>query len=148
MNEERHWAHVHVDPATNSVASHALDAHLRAVADGAAAFASDFGPLWARLAGLWHDLGKFRPGFQQYIRLDADAHIEGRLPQRSDKTHSAAGALHALDVFNARFGAQGASAGRILAYLIAGHHAGLGDWIAGLDDRLFGSRARQPTRAG
>ncbi len=88
-----------------------------------AAFASAFNSAdWARLAGLWHDLGKYRKGFQDYIRRshDPDAHIESRVVGR-DKTHSTAGALHALAQL-------GPLQGRVLAFLIAGHHAGLPDW--------------------
>jgi CRISPR-associated endonuclease/helicase Cas3 len=77
---------------------------------------------WAKLAGLWHDVGKYRPAFQNRIRwvsgYDPDAHIEGA-ENRPD--HSTAGALHALE-------AAGPVAGRLLAYVIAGHHAGLPDW--------------------
>src|SRR3970282_1065756 len=76
---------------------------------------------WARLSGMWHDLGKFREKFQKYIKsvsgYDAEAHIEGA-PGRVD--HSTVGAIHAIE----KMGPQG----RILAYLIAGHHAGLPDW--------------------
>ncbi len=57
---------------------HGLVEHLQAVSAGAAGHAPAASAPWARLAGLWHDLGKFRPGFQRYIRADADAHIEGR----------------------------------------------------------------------
>ena len=100
---------------------HSLEEHLREVGRIAGEFAKDFESAeWARLAGLWHDLGKYRPVFQSYIRrasgFDTDAHIEG-----SGKVdHSTAGAIHAVDKFK--------SVGRVLAYLIAGHHAGLPDW--------------------
>jgi CRISPR-associated endonuclease/helicase Cas3 len=101
--------------------------------------ASAFGASdWAALAGLWHDLGKYRPAFQARIRrlsgYDPDAHIEGA-ENRPD--HSTAGALHALAV-------AGEAAGRLIAYLIAGHHAGLPDWhvdAASLLQRL--ERGRQ-----
>lgn len=101
---------------------HDLIAHLNGVADLAASFAKTFGASdWARMAGLWHDLGKFRPRFQRYIRIasgfEADAHIKG---EAGKAPHSTAGALLACD----RFGVKG----RVLAYLIAGHHAGLSDW--------------------
>jgi CRISPR-associated endonuclease/helicase Cas3 len=101
---------------------HFLDEHLLAVAELAANFASAFNSQdWARLSGLWHDLGKYREKFQQYIKsvsgYDAEAHIEGTLG-RVD--HSTAGAIHAIE----KLGPQG----RFLAYLIAGHHAGLPDW--------------------
>lgn len=101
---------------------HFLDEHLLAVAELAANFASTFNSQdWAQLSGLWHDLGKFREKFQQYIKsvsgYDAEAHIEGA-PGRVD--HSTAGAIHAIE----KLGPQG----RILAYMIAGHHAGLPDW--------------------
>ncbi|MFZ1547524.1 MAG: CRISPR-associated helicase Cas3' [Candidatus Nitrotoga sp.] len=101
---------------------HLLDEHLRGVAKLAAAFAADFDASeWASIAGLWHDLGKYSTEFQRYIKTvsgyDAEAHIEGA-PGRVD--HSTAGAIHAVRQFGAH--------GRILAYLIAGHHAGLADW--------------------
>ena len=121
---------------------HRLRDHLTAVAAAAQASAQPLNSQqWAYLAGLWHDLGKYRPGFQQYIRQvnGHDAHIEGKLPSGSDKTHSAAGALHALKTLEARFGPSGAVLARVLAYVIAGHHAGLGDWVAGLDKRLLGT---------
>ena len=101
---------------------HPLDEHLQATGNLAGEFASDFGSSdWALLAGLWHDLGKYSLEFQQYIRtasgFDPDAHIENT-PGKVD--HSAAGALQAVRSFD--------KAGRILAYLAAGHHAGLPDW--------------------
>ena len=116
---------------------HLLTEHLRAVAEQAGRYAPPRGAVWASLAGLWHDLGKFRPGFQHYVRLDPDAHIEGRGVGRLDKSHSAAGALHALAQLKAHFGEPGRRAGRLLAMLIASHHAGLYD-TAELDDRLSG----------
>lgn len=128
---------------------HYLQDHLNAVATAASEFAQHLNSAqWAGIAGLWHDLGKYRPGFQRYIRLvnGQDAHIEGKWPSGSDKTHSAAGALHALRVLEARFGPNGALLGRVLAYVIAGHHAGLGDWVAGLDKRLLGTGAADSER--
>lgn len=115
---------------------HDLADHLRGVANLAADFAQSFGADWAGLAGLWHDLGKYRPRFQQYIRqvsgFEADAHIKGEVPGKAP--HSTAGALLACDRFK--------EAGRVLAYLIAGHHAGLYDWFGGLDARLDNTDSR------
>ena len=87
---------------------------------------------WTYLAGLWHDLGKYRPGFQRYLKLSnsQDAHIEGRIAGR-EKTHSIAGALWALQSFKESHGKGGELAARTLAYLIASHHAGLYDWDSG-----------------
>lgn len=128
-------AHAARDEAGDWRTPHDLVEHLHEVGELSAEFARRFGPDWARLAGRWHDLGKFRPRFQKYIRLasgfEADAHIKceaGKAP------HSTAGALLATD----RFG----EAGRVLAYLIAGHHAGLADWFGGLDSRLADLKSR------
>lgn len=101
---------------------HDLADHLRKVAELAGSFAREFGSQdWARLAGLWHDLGKYAAEFQRRIKslsgYDPEAHLEGSIG-RVD--HSTAGALHAVEQFGPY--------GRILAYLIAGHHAGLPDW--------------------
>jgi CRISPR-associated endonuclease/helicase Cas3 len=126
-----------------SFAVHELEDHLRAVGDLAGEFASSFGHSdWGRLAGLWHDLGKYSPAFQNYIArgsgLDPEAHIEGG---RGRVNHSSAGALYAVKQLGGK--------GRLLAYLIAGHHAGLPDWhsdehaLASLSQRLEESRHLQ-----
>lgn len=129
-NEIKNQALAHVRPDNSGGTGggsgqwheHLLDEHLRGVARIAADFAAGFDSReWANIAGLWHDLGKYSTEFQQYIRsvTGYDAHIEA--PGRVD--HSTAGAIHAMRQFGAH--------GRILAYLIAGHHAGLADWSAG-----------------
>ncbi|MDD5560061.1 CRISPR-associated helicase Cas3' [Candidatus Methylomirabilis sp.] len=115
-----HWqplAHVAEDGGL-----HLLDDHLKETAQRAGEFAGEFGCSgWGYLAGLWHDLGKYSPDFQRKIHAAAgqDAHLETKA-RRVD--HSTAGALHAVECFG--------RIGRILAYVAAGHHAGLPDWTA------------------
>ena len=132
------------DPLAHS-GGHLLIDHLQSVALLAGEFSKTFdgshveaAQRWAYLAGLWHDLGKYRPGFQRYIAQAAkpeDAHIEGKVGGR-EKTHSAAGALWATQQLPKPYG-------NILAYLIAGHHAGLDDWDGGLNQRLQNEDSRQ-----
>jgi CRISPR-associated endonuclease/helicase Cas3 len=124
---------------------HDLRVHLCEVARKTAESLPDSARPWGHLAGLWHDLGKFRPGFQRYIRQDEDAHIESRGVGQRDKSHSAAGALHALQTLQERFGQSGRGAGWLLAHLIAGHHAGLYD-AADLNERLRGSGQADSSR--
>lgn len=137
------WAHVRLDAATGKTLEHLLDEHLNSVAELAASFAPAQWRDWAHLAGLWHDLGKYRLGFQQYIRCanGIEAHIEGRVKDR-EKTHSAAGALWAERVLTEHLGPQGQLMSRVLQYLIAGHHAGLDNWADGLATRLAKEDAR------
>ena len=76
------WAHTR--QTDKGIESHDLVEHLHEVARLAAGHAAPFaGQAWAHLAGLWHDLGKYRLRFQRYIhaasRPDAEnAHIEGK----------------------------------------------------------------------
>jgi CRISPR-associated endonuclease/helicase Cas3 len=139
---------------------HLLDDHLNAVAELAESFANSLGNGdWARAAGLWHDLGKYKDDFQEYIRrvtgYERDEAEEGG-PGKVD--HTAAGAIHAMEKMSVEYARlmrlQAPNApeatieeyargfGRILAYLIAGHHSGLPDWIKdqapgrGLQERL------------
>ncbi len=100
-----------------------LEDHLEEVAKLASSFADTFNASeWAYLAGLWHDIGKYSKEFQSYIsQNDPDAHIETK-PGKVD--HSSAGAQHA-------FKSCGKQYGKVIAYMIAGHHGGL---INGLDN--------------
>ena len=108
-----------------------LDEHLKNVAKMARSFAEGFGAGdWGYLAGLWHDIGKYSDEFQQKLSIQegSDAHIETK-PGRVD--HSTAGAQHAFKSSGDR--------GKLLAYAIAGHHAGLLDGKSNdacLHDRL------------
>jgi CRISPR-associated endonuclease/helicase Cas3 len=146
----------HIRLVDGRVEIHPLEEHLREVGRLARSFAELFGGgTWAELAGLWHDLGKYRAGFQDYIRREKDlnAHIEQRIGNR-DKTHSTAGAIHAIETFKRMHGAGGALAARVLAYLIASHHAGLYDWQSAtgersdLCDRLFAANGAYAVDAG
>lgn len=115
-NCDQPLAHVAEDGRT-----HLLGDHLRGTATRAERYASSFGADgWGRLAGLWHDLGKYSQEFQRYIRAAGglEAHLETK-PGRVD--HSTPGASWATKSFDL--------AGRLLAYPIAGHHAGLPDWV-------------------
>ena len=107
---------------------HLLIDHLTEVGAGAARFAEAFGAAeWARIAGLWHDLGKYSITFQNMIR-DAngfEAHIEG--DPGGPRDHSTAGAVHAACTLG--------PSGTPIAFAIAGHHAGLSNQQA-LSDRL------------
>jgi len=96
-----------------------LEEHLQAVAEKARSFAEAFGAGdWAYLAGLWHDMGKYSQEFQARLQAlsDPDAHIETKVG-RPD--HSTAGAQHAYRVLRDK--------GKLIAYTIAGHHAGIPD---------------------
>ncbi|HZS54872.1 MAG TPA: CRISPR-associated endonuclease Cas3'', partial [Bryobacteraceae bacterium] len=95
-----------------------LDDHLAAVADLAEKFSTAFALGWGRLAGLWHDAGKYQSAFQSYIASDPDAHVKGKVD------HATVGALIAK--------ARQASP---LTFVIAGHHGGLPD-AEDLRDRL------------
>jgi len=81
---------------------------------------------WGKALGFAHDIGKGREAWQKYLctksgyGYDEDAHLEekpGKMP------HAIQGAVLSEQIF-------GKGLGRILAYCIAGHHAGLPDWAS------------------
>ncbi len=81
---------------------------------------------WAKLIGLLHDYGKYRPEWVAGINQQKP----GKLPY-----HAAEGALYLIELFPD----QSHFKVRVLALLIAAHHGGLGDlkpsldWLAGKD---------------
>lgn len=138
MKEQQSYiAHIRYDG--DKEVTHHLEDHLQEVGDLAARFAGQYGAEFAKQAGFLHDLGKARLKFSQYIQKAAraekeDAHVENE--QRGRVTHSTAGAKYAVDHFDPVLG-------YALAYLIAGHHAGLADWQGKrpLKTRLAGADA-------
>lgn len=108
-----------------------LEEHLGNVAGMAAQFAAPFGgEEWARLAGLWHDLGKYHPDFQRKLHGESIRVV-----------HSEAGghlatlkAWRGMDV--------------LLSWLIMGHHAGLADYGAGdTGGKALEPKMRNPERS-
>ena len=117
-----YYAHSH--PAVGRRDWHRLSVHLQGTGDRAAAFLERLGCAdLGRIAGLLHDLGKYTREFQD--------RLEGEVA-RVD--HSTAGAKVALERY-------GPKIGKLLAFCIAGHHAGLANGVNGgetsaLSDRL------------
>lgn len=98
-------------------------------ADGVAMFSEAFGrsfssEKWCRLLGEIHDLGKCRSSFQNYLLNSNGVEKDG---DSTDHTHSGAGAVWAVERLFPK-----SAAGRILAYCVAGHHAGLPDSVGGI----------------
>ncbi len=120
--------HAHSLPGQPEGAWEPLASHLADVARLAAESAAPFGAGQVALAaGLLHDIGKCSAEYQAYIR------DRGNSPD-----HSTAGAIEAVR----RFAGDPMQAvlGRLIAFAVAGHHAGLADGTgataASLDSRL------------
>ena len=109
-----------------------LARHLQEVADTAAGFAAPFDSGdWAELLGALHDVGKAREAFQKYL-LSANGLTDLSYDAAAEHNHSGAGACLVVSMFDKLYDkCEKSRIGRILAYCIAGHHAGLPDWIGG-----------------
>lgn len=99
---------------------HLLEEHLLSVAELAEKFSKKFGSdSIGYLIGLWHDLGKYKPEFQERIRIlseyDEEAHLEGKTAKHVD--HSTIGGMKILDFFPMKI--------PLLSFAILGHHCGL-----------------------
>ena len=113
-NEDNTWA----DPQ-------GLDEHLEGTARLSEEFAQAFDSgEWGRVCGLAHDTGKSTEAWQRYLSrksgyYDEEAHLETK---SGKEDHSSPSARLAEQIY-------GKGIGRVLSYCIAGHHAGLPDWI-------------------
>lgn len=127
MNKSAYIAHVRKLENSSEWSTQLLTDHLSQVAILAAHFAGDRGREYAKVAGLLHDLGKAQELWQRYLLNKSgfekeNAHLEDVEASNPQKIpHSTAGAKYAIKQLNQLIG-------HILAYIIAGHHAGLADW--------------------
>ena len=103
--------------------THDLARHLLETAERAGKFGNKFGAgKVAYLSGLWHDLGKFHPDFQERIRIKSgyflgeDAHLEGKTPKHVE--HSTPGGIH-CEEFGEKISVEPVS------FPILCHHTGL-----------------------
>lgn len=124
MIEDQVIAHVRKNEDGTWASPQPLIDHLEGSARRASKFAETFNSSsWAYAAGLAHDTGKSPPAWQHYLETksgyDEGAHLETK-PGKQD--HSSPSAKLAEETF-------GKGIGRILSYCIAGHHAGMPDWI-------------------
>lgn len=99
--------------------------HLNKVAYLAGKFAAEMFPegtdrktarQWGYLAGLWHDLGKFAPEWQVYLKAKSDPHNDDVYGKVDHSTAGAQFSVKAHSLF-----------GHLLGYGIAAHHCGLLD---------------------
>ena len=98
---------------------HLLEDHLVKTAKKARSFTGNFDSgEWGDMVGKLHDQGKYPESFQKKLHAKSgqDAHVEGKAKR---VIHSTAGALYALQEYGPK--------GLPLAFVIAGHHAGLAD---------------------
>lgn len=116
-------AHVKRNTDDSWAEPQSLDDHLRGVARLAERFASVFSSgEWGLAGGIGHDCGKGREEWQRYLKAKSGYDEEAALETKKGKVdHSTPSAKISEEVL-------GKGIGRILAYCIAGHHAGLPDW--------------------
>lgn len=102
--------------------------HLIGVAERAETFCRPFGAAdVGYLVGLWHDLGKYAPEWQRFIRQaigstdTGNAHLDEEPGRTRGPDHATAGGLHAIETLG--------PFGQLLAQVIVAHHSGLFDAV-------------------
>lgn len=101
-------------PSPENPKWHPLVDHLSEVARLGGEFAQSWGDhTVAKTAGLWHDIGKFNPAFQAYLRAS-----HAKLPHQQ-VPHAIWGAVLAAQLLKGR------GAWKEIALAIAGHHTGI-----------------------
>jgi len=110
-----------------------LEEHVTRVAEMAAMFSRAFGSEnWSVVAGRLHDVGKSHPDFQAYLKRSSgiNASEYDDPGTGSHPNHSGTGAILAYERWPNIIG-------KTIAYLVAGHHAGLPDWFGGRDSLSY-----------
>lgn len=112
--------YAHIKPTNEGWKTQSIKDHCLGTANLAEHMAEAFNAApWARLCGLWHDIGKYSVEFQHHIisssGFDPSVHDPGKVD------HATAGALLAKGIL-------GKVISLPIAYCICGHHHGLMDY--------------------
>lgn len=111
----------HIKFTDNGWETQSIANHCEGTASLAESMANAFGAgSWARLCGLWHDVGKYSWPFQEHIAASSGYDSTAKDPGTVD--HSTAGALYAMKRLREMC--------LPIAYCICGHHSGLMDYIS------------------
>ncbi len=114
-----YWAHT---PKEAGGDPHDLRQHLLDTAQRAQEFASAFGAgNLAYMLGLWHDLGKYNPDFQEYLRQAHKAALLGQTHRGKGPPHAIWGATYLVYKLGKH------PSHETFSIPVFGHHAGLGE---------------------
>jgi CRISPR-associated endonuclease/helicase Cas3 len=102
-----------------------MQEHVTNVANLASEFAKPFhADLLAKLAAYLHDIGKYSPEFQSYLKQCHQARLDqGPMPKAGSAEHKAAGAKYALESSQ-----MSAELKVLMSLVVLGHHGGLPKW--------------------
>jgi CRISPR-associated endonuclease/helicase Cas3 len=133
MKDPKYIAHIKVNN-TGNFEFQSISEHLKGTAEIASRYSGKFNNSdWGKLLGLWHDLGKYSDEFQEYIKVNSGYEEDDQRRPKTD--HTSAAAILSREIFPNLFW-------QPIAYCIAGHHAGLHNWLpelgisGDLSDRL------------
>ena len=109
--------HIKKDESGDEFLIQDLEEHIQGTLALAEKFANSFNAgEWGRICGLFHDFGKYNPGFQKYLKI-ASGYMNGPMIGKID--HKSYGAIHLNTILRHK------QFSKVFGYCIAGHHSGL-----------------------
>lgn len=114
----------HID---KSYKIHDLEDHLQSVANLTSKYLPDNLKKMGYVAGIWHDLGKYRPNFQGYISV-VSGYDTTQYYDPANKSHSSAGMFLAKELLYSSY--KDMASVSAIQYVIGCHHTGLLDGIS------------------
>ncbi|MEG1729784.1 MAG: CRISPR-associated helicase Cas3' [Bacteroidaceae bacterium] len=120
----------HTKNSNGSIKIQTLQEHLESTAQIAGDFAAQFDSRdWGEIIGLWHDIGKIQPNFQQFIKQESKLLPFKRKFSTIERAHAKIGAVALYQLLPPQFSLP-------MAYCIEGHHSGMANWFAELEDKI------------